>query len=255
MANKPNKSELVYKVIVGAFTIIENAKERMNFLQAHGIGSLINLVELSSGIVFQVQAGAFFNKKNAENQLREVKKIGIFDAYIFTERNGNGVNSLPILGRMELTAIEMNLFVLKVNEDSILLGQYYERFGEYYGIRGDIAFAQAILETDFFRFTGVVKPEQNNFAGIGTTGPTEPGATFGSPREGVLAQIQHLFAYASKEVLPEKYPLVDPRFHLVPRGSAYTWLDLNGRWAVPGESYGQTILNIYERMKNVDVGN
>ena len=49
-------------------------------------------------------------------------------------------------------------------------------------MRGDIAFAQAILETDYFRFTGVVKAHQNNFCGLGSTGPDNPGATFDTPQ-------------------------------------------------------------------------
>jgi hypothetical protein len=79
-------------------------------------------------------------------------------------------------------------------------------------------------------------------------GPDDPGASFATPREGVLAHIQHLFAYASTKPLPDKYPIVDPRFDLVNRGSASTWTALNGKWAVPGNNYGQSILNLYERM-------
>ena len=67
-------------------------------------------------------------------------------------------------------------------------------------------------------------------------------------QNGVLAHLQHLFAYAETNPLPNKYPLVDPRFRFVRRGVAPTWVELNGKWAVPGYRYGQTILNIYKRM-------
>jgi N-acetylmuramoyl-L-alanine amidase len=40
---------------------------------------------------------------------------------------------------------------------------------------------------------------------------------------------------------------VDPRFSLVTRGSAKNWTDLNGKWAVPGTTYGQSILSVYKR--------
>ncbi|MFC0561963.1 hypothetical protein [Halalkalibacter alkalisediminis] len=83
---------------------------------------------------------------------------------------------------------------------------------------------------------------------MGASGPNDPGASFATPREGVLAHIQHLFAYASTNPLPDKYPLVDPRFDLVKRGSANTSISLNGKWAVPGHNYGQSILNLYERI-------
>ena len=153
-----------------------------------------------------------------------------------------------ILGPTFLSAEQMDQFVKKVNPKAPALGEFYQTLGKYYGIRGDVAFAQAIHETDYFRFTGVVNPEQNNFAGIGATGGDTRGARFESAEEGVLAQLQHLYAYATTKPLPNQYPLVDPRFHLVDRGSAPTWTALNGKWAVPGTTYGQSILALYQQM-------
>ncbi|MEH7481392.1 N-acetylmuramoyl-L-alanine amidase [Neobacillus drentensis] len=153
-----------------------------------------------------------------------------------------------IFGPTFLTPEQMNQFVKKVNPNAPELGQFYQILGKYYGIRGDVAFAQAIHETDYFRFTGVVNPEQNNYSGIGATGGDTRGASFENQEEGVLAQLQHLYAYATAKPLPDQYPLVDPRFHLVDRGSAPTWTALNGKWAVPGTTYGQSILNLYEKM-------
>jgi N-acetylmuramoyl-L-alanine amidase len=153
-----------------------------------------------------------------------------------------------ILGPTLLSPEHLNLFAKRVNPNAIELGSFYLTFGEYYGIRGDVAFAQALHETGYFRFSGTVKPEQNNFAGIGALGGDHRGARFESPEEGVLAQLQHLYAYATADPLPNQFPLVDPRFHLVDRGSAHVWTDLNGKWAVPGKSYGQSILNLYKKM-------
>jgi len=39
--------------------------------------------------------------------------------------------------------------------------------------------------------------------------------------------------------------LVDPRYTLVSRGRAPTWQGLNARWAVPGTTYGQSIIHDY----------
>ncbi|WP_026564089.1 N-acetylmuramoyl-L-alanine amidase [Bacillus sp. UNC41MFS5] len=153
-----------------------------------------------------------------------------------------------ILGPTFLSPEQMDQFVKKVNPNAPALGEFYQTLGRYYGIRGDVAFAQAIHETDYFRFTGVVNPDQNNFAGIGATGGDTRGARFESEEEGVLAQLQHLYAYATTKPLPNQYPLVDPRFHLVDRGSAPTWTALNGKWAVPGTTYGQSILALYQKM-------
>ncbi|WP_423799735.1 N-acetylmuramoyl-L-alanine amidase [Neobacillus sp. SAB-20_R2A] len=165
----------------------------------------------------------------------------------------SSINS--IFGPTFLSPEHMNRFVKNVNPSAPDLGSLYLKYGEYYGIRGDVAFAQAVHETNFFRFTGVVKPGQDNFAGIGATGPNNPGASFQTPEEGVIAHLQHLFAYATTNPLPNQYPLVDPRFHLVNRGSAPTWTSLNGKWAVPGTTYGQSVLNLYKRMVNFSIQN
>jgi N-acetylmuramoyl-L-alanine amidase len=248
-------SRAVYKVITGSFKSKENADERVTFLRSKGIESFVDTVSISGETWYRVQAGAFSNRKNAEKRLDEVKKVGISDAYIISENTSSNSNEeIPseysILGQTFLSPEHMNLFVKSISPDAIELGIYYLTFGEYYGIRGDIAFAQAMHETDFLRFTGVVQPGQNNFCGLGATGPDNPGASFDTPREGILAHIQHLYAYATTKPLPDQYPLVDPRFNYVQRGSAATWVGLNGKWAVPGDTYGQLILNIYGRMIN-----
>lgn len=164
----------------------------------------------------------------------------------------------PIVGQSELIAYQMGDYVLMNNPNPRLVGvdiyelaQLFLDIGRVEGIRGDIAFAQSIKETGFFKYGGDVIPEQNNYSGIGTVGGGVLGAFFKTPEEGVLAQIQHLKAYANKEALV--MPNVDPRFHLVTRGIAPNWEDLNGRWAVPGKGYGEDILRIYKSMEQLEV--
>ncbi|MEC4295530.1 N-acetylmuramoyl-L-alanine amidase [Adlercreutzia shanghongiae] len=115
------------------------------------------------------------------------------------------------------------------------------------GVRPDVLFGQIMHETGWLRFGGGVKAEQCNFGGLGAVSSTVGGATFSNVREGLRAQVQHLKAYGSKDAL--KNPCVDPRFHLVTRGIAPQVIDLNGRWAVPGNGYGQSIIDIVERLK------
>ncbi len=130
-----------------------------------------------------------------------------------------------------------------------LISYYYEEGGRE-GVRPDVAFAQALKETGFFRYGGDVVPEQNNYCGLGTTGGGVKGAYFASSQQGVRAHIQHLLAYASTRKPVE--PVVDPRYALV--RSSYgkrtldTWEDLNGRWAVPGYTYGQSIMSMFKDM-------
>jgi len=249
LTRKQSDSGSLYKVIAGSFKKKDNAKKLIATLNKKGINSFIAPATISGETWYRVQAGAFTKRKNAEKRLEAVKHAGFKDAYILTdEANVNNDGGYAILGQTYLSPHHMNQYVKEINADAIKLGQYYLTLGAYYGIRGDVAFAQAMHETDYLRFTGVVQPEQNNFAGIGATGPDNPGASFDTPRDGVLAHLQHLYAYATDEPLPKEYPLIDPRFDLVDRGSAPTWVDLNGKWAVPGDNYGQSILGLYEKM-------
>ncbi|MEH7251704.1 SPOR domain-containing protein [Neobacillus niacini] len=248
----------MYKVFAGSFKSRENAQERIGFLRSKGIQSFIVATVISGETWFRVQVGAFSIQENAEQRVTDIKGSTGINAFILAENVSSptqnpssgpiDLNPTSILGPTQLSAETMNTYVRSINPNAPLLGDFYKTLGEYYGIRGDVAFAQAMHETDYFRFTGDVRNGQNNFAGIGATGGGARGASFPTREEGVLAHLQHLYAYATNAPLPNRYPLVDLRFRLVNRGSATTWTALNGKWAVPGTSYGQSILNLYKRM-------
>lgn len=124
------------------------------------------------------------------------------------------------------------------------LARIFVSEGKAEGVRGDVAFCQAVKETGWFGFGGDVMPNQHNYAGLGATGGVA-GASFPDPRIGVRAQIQHLARYADGRGIEDlAYPLVDPRFELV-SVRAERWEDLDGRWAVPGDGYGESILSLY----------
>jgi hypothetical protein len=113
------------------------------------------------------------------------------------------------------------------------------------GVNHDVAFAQMCLETGFLRYGGDVRPEQNNFCGLGATGGGEPGLFFPDPRTGVRAHIQHLKAYASDE--PLKQELVDPRYRYVRLGSSPDIHGLAGTWAAD-RRYSEKIADILQRL-------
>jgi hypothetical protein len=133
------------------------------------------------------------------------------------------------------------------------LVRHFIEEGAAEGVTGDVAFAQSVLETGWFRFGGAVPAWKNNFAGIGAVN-ADPGAaaSFPDARTGVRAQIQHLRAYADPSATacaspPLHNPCVDPRFHLVvPKGKAPAWNDLgSGNWATAPD-YGRDILRLYQ---------
>lgn len=117
------------------------------------------------------------------------------------------------------------------------------------GLKAEVAFCQAMLETGFLRYGGDVQINQYNFAGLGATGNGAPGNSFGSVREGVRAQVQHLKAHASTAGLNN--PCVDSRFQYVKRGTApyVEWLGIQenpyGKGWATAKNYGYNIVNLY----------
>lgn len=189
-------------------------------------------------------------------------KLAVAEADILAEffgmESSTATEKTAIMGKAQATAQQMALFCRSKNSSpqltSCSLEQLAEMFieeGEAEGVRGDVAFAQSLHETGYFKFGGIVLPTQNNYAGIGALNGNATGqaASFPDPRTGVRAQIQHLKAYASTEALVNE--CVDPRFSLVARGVApyVEWLGAadnpQGRgWAVPGAGYGANIVKL-----------
>lgn len=146
------------------------------------------------------------------------------------------------------------------------IGALYLSIAPKYGIRGDVALAQALQETGYFQYGNEVLPKQNNYCGLGAIGrrttqedldkqvfsTIDPSAawlalgvhgwSYKTPAVGVEAHLQHLYSYASANPLPGGCQLYDGRFNHGNRGKARVWADLNGRWAVPGDRYGQIIV-------------
>jgi len=157
---------------------------------------------------------------------------------------------LYIMGQGKVSAEKMALFLLQNNPGANsanvhLLARFYVEEAAFEGVNHDIAFAQMCLETGFLRFGGDVKPEQNNFAGLGAIGGGEPGLSFPDARIGVRAQIQHLKAYGSEA--PLNGELVNPRFRFVRRGIAPTYEGLAGTWAADRQ-YAVKINVILQRL-------
>lgn len=163
----------------------------------------------------------------------------------------SGLYDYAICGQHEISAGHLSSFVKRHNPDfDENIAICYIEIGARYGIRGDIAFCQAILETGWFKFTGgtAVKSDQYNYCGLGVVKKGVAGEGFKTVAEGVTAHIQHLYAYATRDALPKGETLVDPRFKAVSRGVAVGWSDLNNRWAM-NDVYGMKILKIFERLQ------
>jgi hypothetical protein len=153
---------------------------------------------------------------------------------------------IPLIGLPRLTAEDLagwfarSAYRPRVSTPIEDYARWFIEEGQAEGIRGDVAFAQAVLETGGFANTDSVVA--NNFSGIGHCDLCPSGWTFGSPRLGVRAQIQLLKSYAIKK--PQyASDLVDKRLR-GPAGCCPTWGDLTTVWATdPG--YGPKVMFIY----------
>ncbi len=141
------------------------------------------------------------------------------------------------------------------------LAQLYIDEGTAEGVRGDVAFAQAIVETGGFRYTA----PSNNFAGMGWCDSCADGRRFPTPLDGVRAQIQHLKNYGDQTSRAATLAHPASVYWYAPtslnqqvanenfdsffaKGWAVTWNQMgNGNWATdPG--YSQKVTKVYASM-------
>lgn len=121
------------------------------------------------------------------------------------------------------------------------------------GVKAEVAFVQAMKETNFLKYGGDVQISQYNFAGLGATGGGVCGNSFSSVRIGIRAQVQHLKAYASTEALNKT--CVDPRYAYVTKGCApyVEWLGINenptGKGWATDVGYGNDIVKRINDLK------
>lgn len=167
----------------------------------------------------------------------------------------------PIMGSSKVTAAQLASYYRSVVGDSAYPAAVYASKGaptiddwcsilveeaNSEGVRAEVMFVQSMKETNWLRFTGNVRADQCNFAGLGAvdSNPTDAN-TFPDVRTGLRAQAQHLKAYAS--TLPLNNACVDVRFHFVTRGCAPYIENLSGRWA-SSSTYGQSMVSMINEM-------
>jgi Mannosyl-glycoprotein endo-beta-N-acetylglucosaminidase len=168
---------------------------------------------------------------------------------------GPAAGPVPVMGQSDLGADQIAGFFwahqppgspcLTVSVEE--LTAYFAWHGNLENVRGDIAFAQALVETGWFRYGGRVQCGDNNYAGMS--------GSFPDAETGVRAQIQHLRAYADPSATscsqpPLHTPCVDPTFNFVnPKGKAPNWNDMgNGNWAEASD-YAGKVLTVYNEMR------
>ncbi|MBA7562465.1 hypothetical protein ES708_04117 [subsurface metagenome] len=158
-------------------------------------------------------------------------------------------NSTNMVGYIDVT-VDQLVRIFEIRGSSKVswarrLAPLYIKWGQTFNIRADIAWAMMCHETGFLEFTGDVKPNQNNFVGIGAIGGGVPGDSFATEELGIIAHYAHLAWYYYpthiNEYCSKQY---DPR-HFGDTHTRYTGDTtlgfLNGRWA-PSSTYTDKIL-------------
>ena len=124
-------------------------------------------------------------------------------------------------------------------------------------MRGDFAFAQAVLETG-----GFASAPDNNYSGLGWCDSCARGTRFPTPRDGIRAQVQLLLNYADAGSRAAKlhHPpspywwSADPdraahQFDtFFAKGWSPTWSEMgHGNWATD-PNYSGKVIGIYKQM-------
>ena len=137
------------------------------------------------------------------------------------------------------------------------IGECVQRVnGVCVSIRWDYAFFQMLLETNYLTFTGGVKAEDNNFAGIGATVAGKAGERFSTIREGVLAHLQHVLMYSGQIVqspvahrTKEVQLMVHDKMNQL--GRPVTFTDLSNLWTgTDRDTYATSIERTSQRFRS-----
>jgi hypothetical protein len=136
------------------------------------------------------------------------------------------------------------------------------RLGEALGVRWDYAFYQMVYETAALAFksggrAGDVKPNQNNFAGLGATGKGEPGESFPDIATGVQAHLEHLLLYSGQRL---ENPVAERTRKVQQWGVLNQWqagftrpitfADLAAKWAPGSNLYAKTLESIAQSFQD-----
>jgi Mannosyl-glycoprotein endo-beta-N-acetylglucosaminidase len=168
----------------------------------------------------------------------------------------------PIMGPAVLTAAEMADWLRSSGSSPRLsdgvtveqIAQMYVDEGTAENVRGDVAFAQANVETGGFTAGG----SDNNFSGLGACNGCGGQNRFPTALDGIRAQIQLLKAYAGGGALvnppspywwgPDPMTAASKYASFGGTGSAPTWRAMGGgKWASDG-GYASKVLGTYDKM-------
>ena len=207
---------------------------------------------VENGFITNARDAQLLGDPGFQRALCEAMADGIAEAWGLSRKTGGGggtqpVGDTPILGKPQATVGQARKWARDrgAHQRFVDIADTYWQYGQQIGIRPEVAYSQAAKETAFGRYGGVVKPEQNNWAGIKTADASgdrpEDHETFASPEDGVRAHYNHLAAYTGRDPIGEPHG----RYHVVKTidwaGTVRYVEELGGKWA-PNPDYGRSIV-------------
>ena len=173
----------------------------------------------------------------------------LYRAKQYKERNSQNlfITRTPMMGKSTVTLEQAKKWAASkgAHQRFIDIADYYWKYGEITGIRPEILYGQAAKETGFGKYTGQVKPEQNNWAGIKIKNPVadrpEDHETFETPEDGVRAHFNHVTAYVGIDPVGEPHDRYFVLKTVAWRGTVEYVEQLGGKWA-PDVTYGYNIV-------------
>lgn len=156
-------------------------------------------------------------------------------------------SSTPLIGQPQVTLENAKAWARKANAAQIYIdiADIYWKYGEITGIRPDILYAQAAKETGYGKFGRMVKPEDNNWAGIKPRYENgDQHEVFATPDDGVRAHFNHVAAYIGLAPYGEPHGRYYTVKSLSWAGTVKNLEELGGKWC-PDLYYGYNILHNY----------
>jgi hypothetical protein len=147
---------------------------------------------------------------------------------------------LSLLGAACCSAERMTAYAKRRNPRIPEMAEMYLRQGRRYGVRGDVAYCQMIYETR--GWTAAI------------SGPAWAPLTLDqwSEEESVEFQMQLLYRFATELPIPQEATTIKKPIAVLERagwiGSAPCWEDLNSKWSIAGNRYGQDIVAMWRSM-------
>ncbi|RUS47464.1 hypothetical protein [Cohnella sp. AR92] len=170
-----------------------------------------------------------------------------------TEDGGDPSGKTPIAGEAKVSAEELERYAerrqLRIGAGS---AEAYLAFGRDYGIRGDVAFCQALYETRMLSSRRIVPLSANRLPDLwGVAGRDELWTD-----RFVEEHIRLLYGFSTEADLParrtKEFGRSEERLLMLEelgwRGKARFWEELGGMWSSSAWHYGQDIAAIWRNL-------